>query len=86
LACEELWSSGWGRGVAAKRRVLCGKVRNFGSEARRRQMERGEIAVHGSQITETAHFEGPHWVQVWAVRDGVAVATSRQEVTIVPKG
>jgi Adenylyl/Guanylyl and SMODS C-terminal sensor domain len=59
---------------------------NFGAEAHRRKMERGEIEVHGSQITETAHFEGPHWVQVWAVRDGVAVATSRQEVTIGPKG
>lgn len=62
------------------------KVRNFGSEAQRRNMERGEIGDRGREITETANFEGPHWVQVWAVKDGVAVATSRQEVTIVPKG
>ena len=61
------------------------KVRNFGAEAQRRNMERGEIAERGHEITETANFEGPHWVQVWAVKDGVAVATSRQEVTIAPK-
>ncbi len=61
------------------------KVRNFGAEARRLGKERGQIEQRGAQITESASFEGPHWVQVWAVRDGVAVATSRQEVTIVPK-
>ncbi|MGB2758113.1 MAG: hypothetical protein WBD02_10695 [Acidimicrobiia bacterium] len=61
------------------------KVRNFGAEAQRRRMERGEIKDRGVQITETADFAGPHWVQVWAVKDGVALATSRQEVTIVPK-
>lgn len=62
------------------------KVRNFGDEAVQRGMERGEISERGPRITETADFTGPHWVQVWAVKDGVAVATSRQEVTIVPKG
>lgn len=62
------------------------KVRNFGPEAKRRRMERGQIELRGSEITEMANFEGPHCVQVWAVRDGVAVAASRQEVTIVPRG
>lgn len=65
--------------------VFYWKVRNFGPEAERLKMERGEIEQRGAQITETASFQGPHWVQVWAVRDGVAIATSRQEVTIVPK-
>lgn len=59
------------------------KVRNFGPHAKGR--ERGQIEARGMEITETANFPGPHWVQVWAVVDGVAVATSRQEVTIVPK-
>ncbi|WP_156252439.1 SMODS domain-containing nucleotidyltransferase [Pseudactinotalea terrae] len=61
------------------------KVRNFGAEAQRRHMERGAIEQRGAQITETADFAGPHWVQVWAVKNGVALATSRQEVTIIPK-
>lgn len=61
------------------------KVRNFGPEAQRRRMERGEIRERGMQITESADFAGPHWVQVWAVKDGVALATSRQEVTIVSR-
>ena len=30
-------------------------------------LQRGEIAERGHEITETANFEGPHWVQVWAV-------------------
>lgn len=61
------------------------KVRNFGPEARRRNMERGEIQDRGVAIEENSDFAGPHWVQVWAVKDGVALATSRQEVTIMPK-
>lgn len=60
------------------------KVRNFGPHAR--GMERGQIKLRGPEITEHASFPGPHWVQVWAMKDAVAVATSRQEVTIVPKG
>jgi hypothetical protein len=61
------------------------KVRNFGPEAQRQDMERGEIKPNGAMIVEHANFEGPHWVQVWAVKDQIAVATSRQEVTIVRK-
>lgn len=62
------------------------KVRNYGAEARRRNMERGEIRERGYQIEETTQFAGDHWVQVWVIKDGTAVATDRQPVTIIPNG
>ncbi|MGG7105197.1 nucleotide-binding domain-containing protein [Rhodococcus sp. 24CO] len=59
------------------------KVRNVGEEARRQNAERGEINEYGEVITEHSSFVGAHWVQVWVVKDGVAVATDRQDVIIV---
>jgi hypothetical protein len=59
------------------------KVRNVGEEARKQNAERGEIQEHGEVITEHSSFVGGHWVQVWVVKDGVAVASDRQDVTIV---
>lgn len=61
------------------------KVRNAGDEAARRQMFRGQIRKAGQQITETSNFHGEHWVEAWVVKDGVAVATDIQDVTILPK-
>jgi len=63
--------------------VLYWKVRNSGEEARKRGMYRGEIKKGGNQITERSNFAGSHWVEVWAVKDGMAVATDRQYVTIL---
>ncbi|MFF1389655.1 MULTISPECIES: SMODS domain-containing nucleotidyltransferase [Rhodococcus erythropolis group] len=59
------------------------KVRNIGEEARRQDAERGDIRESGEVITEHSSFVGAHWVQVWVVKDGVAVATDRQDVRIV---
>lgn len=59
------------------------KVRNVGEEARKQNAERGEIQEYGRVITERSSFVGAHWVQVWVVKDGVAVATDRQDVRIV---
>jgi hypothetical protein len=61
------------------------KVRNVGTEAEVRGMQRGEIEDRGSQIEESTSFPGDHWVQVWAVKNGVAVASDRQDVIITPK-
>ncbi|WP_262003570.1 SMODS domain-containing nucleotidyltransferase [Microbacterium sp. Mcb102] len=60
------------------------KVRNAGEEAANLNDFRGEIRQSGDSITETSTFAGNHWVQAWAVKDDVAVATSIQDVTIVP--
>ncbi|KUM32885.1 SMODS domain-containing nucleotidyltransferase [Arthrobacter sp. EPSL27] len=60
------------------------KVRNAGEEAARRKMFRGEIRNRGEQITESSNFHGEHWVEAWIVKDGVAVATDTQDVTILP--
>lgn len=60
------------------------KVRNAGIEAARRKSFRGEIRKAGRQITETSDFHGEHWVEAWIVKDGVAVATDVQDVTILP--
>ena len=61
------------------------KVRNDGPEATRRGMLRGEIAERGPRITESSNFSGSHWVQAWIVKDGVAIATDIQDVTIMPR-
>ena len=60
------------------------KVRNAGEEAARRKMFRGEIRKLGEKITESSSFHGDHWVEVWIVKDGVAIARDKQEVTILP--
>ncbi|KQQ94602.1 hypothetical protein ASF62_11070 [Leifsonia sp. Leaf325] len=61
------------------------KVRNAGEEAASRKNFRGEIRKEGLRITETSNFPGNHWVQAWIVKDGVAVATDVQDVTIVSR-
>ena len=59
------------------------KVRNAGPEAASRKAFRGEIQERGKQIQETSDFPGPHWVQAWIVKNGVAVATATQDVIIM---
>lgn len=61
------------------------KVRNAGPEAARRKAFRGEIEQRGRMISESSDFPGAHWVQAWIVKDGVAVATSTQEVIIMSR-
>jgi hypothetical protein len=58
------------------------KVRNAGVEAVERQSLRGQIVKGGDRMTEHSAFAGNHWVQAWIVKDGVAVATDVQDVTI----
>lgn len=60
------------------------KVRNAGVEAVERNNLRGEIVKGGDKITEHSSYAGNHWVQAWIVKDGVAVATDLQDVTITP--
>jgi hypothetical protein len=59
------------------------KVRNAGPEAARRKAFRGEILNRSHRIQETSDFPGPHWIQAWIVKDGVAVATAIQDVIIM---
>jgi len=61
------------------------KVRNAGPEAANRKAFRGEILKRGPVIDETSDFPGPHWVQAWIVKDGVAVATATQDVIIMSR-
>lgn len=61
------------------------KVRNAGPEAARRSMFRGEILKRGNTIRESSDFPGAHWVQAWVVKDGVAVATDIQDVTVMTR-
>jgi len=63
---------------------LCWKVRNAGSEAVRRNQLRGEITSDKGkrEKTETASFPGEHFVEVYAVQDGVVVARERIGVPI----
>lgn len=61
------------------------KVRNAGVEAVERHNLRGEIVKGGEKITETSSFAGNHWVQAWIVKDGVAIASDVQDVTITTR-
>lgn len=61
------------------------KVRNRGAEAERRGMLRGEISFdEGSrrEKRETANFTGDHYVEAYAVKNGVCVARCRIAVPI----
>lgn len=60
------------------------KIRNQGAEAIRRNQLRGEITMDQGrrEKTETANFPGEHYVEVYAVQDGVVVARDRISVPI----
>jgi hypothetical protein len=61
------------------------KVRNRGAEAISRKMLRGEITPDKSgarERIETADFTGNHYVEVYAIKDGVCVARDRIAVPI----
>lgn len=61
------------------------KVRNSGAEAVHRKMLRGEITPDkggGREKIETSDFSGDHYVEVYAVKDGVCVARERIAVPI----
>ncbi|MDA3347797.1 SMODS domain-containing nucleotidyltransferase [Pseudomonas aeruginosa] len=60
------------------------KVRNTGREAVKRKMQRGNIVIDSGarQITETSNFDGDHFVECYAVKNGVCVARGRVYVPI----
>lgn len=58
------------------------KVRNIGSEAKRRNMERGQIEMGDSYKKETSNFNGRHYVECYAVINEVVVARKRIKVPI----
>lgn len=61
------------------------KVRNRGKEAIDRKMLRGEITPdkgNGKEKIETSNFSGNHYVEVYAVKDGVCVAREQISVPI----
>ena len=61
------------------------KVRNRGPEALNHDAIRGEIEEGQRvwRIEEATSFVGPHYVDCYAVRNGVCVAQDRQEVIII---
>ncbi|WP_455677233.1 nucleotide-binding domain-containing protein [Pseudoscardovia suis] len=63
------------------------KVRNCGEEAYSRNCIRGEIAEGNQSGTWCEHtdFRGSHFVECYAVKDGVCIARSRIDVPIVEK-
>lgn len=61
------------------------KVRNRGRDAIDREMLRGEITPdkgNGKEKIETSSFSGKHYVEIYAVKDGVCVARERIIVPI----
>lgn len=60
------------------------KVRNRGPEAVRTNQQRGEISKDkgGRERNESTSFSGDHYVEVYAIKDGVCVARERIAVPI----
>lgn len=62
------------------------KVRNRGSEAKRRHQERGSIFVGGDTHEEPTAFKGPHYVECYVVKDNRCVAAAHVSVNILING
>jgi hypothetical protein len=64
--------------------ALFWKVRNQGDEAIRRKQLRGEIKMDQGrrERNETSNFSGNHYVEIYAVKDGVVVARDKINVPI----
>ena len=58
------------------------KVRNVGSEAKKRNMERGGIQKGGKEKEESTTFSGEHYVECYAVHENVVIARKRIAVSI----
>lgn len=68
-----------------KEYAILWKVRNRGAEAKSRRMLRGEITFDqdgGHERLEKTDFPGDHYVEAYAVKDGVCVARERIIVPI----
>ena len=59
------------------------KVRNCGEVAYSRRCVRGSIEKGGRSWNERTDFVGPHFVECYAVKNGICVARSRIDVPIV---
>lgn len=64
------------------------KVRNCGEEAFKRNCIRGQITegTLDAPLREHADFQGPHFVECYAVKNGICVARSRIDVPISETG
>ena len=60
------------------------KVRNVGVEAIKRGRERGQIIKGGTKKHENTEFKGMHYVECYAIHEGVVIARGRIEVPIDP--
>ena len=60
------------------------KVRNVGDEAIRRNCERGQIIKGSARKHENTDFKGLHYVECYAVHEGIVIARGRIEVPIAP--
>lgn len=61
------------------------KVRNVGDEAIRRNCERGQIIKGSTRKHENTDFKGLHYVECYAVHEGIVIARGRIEVPIDPQ-
>ncbi|SQF82189.1 Uncharacterised protein [Streptococcus equi subsp. zooepidemicus] len=60
------------------------KVRNVGAEAIKRGRERGQIIKGNTKKHENTEFKGMHYVECYAVFEGIVIARGRIEVPIDP--
>lgn len=60
------------------------KVRNVGAEAESRKQIRGQLLLDegNKQLEETTDFKGRHYVECYAIQDGLCVAQARIDVPI----
>ena len=58
------------------------KVKNVGPTAERKDCIRGQIVKRGFSIVEHTDFFGPHYIECYAIKNGVCVARKRIDVPI----
>lgn len=61
---------------------LLWKVRNVGKIAELKNDIRGQILDRGVKITEHTRFNGPHYIECYAIKDNVCIAVGYVGVTI----
>jgi len=64
--------------------IIKWKVRNVGANAEKKDMIRGQLLLDtGDKArTEHSHFNGPHYVECYAIKNGVCLARDRIDVPI----
>lgn len=58
------------------------KVKNMGTEAKKKNCIRGQIEDRGRRITEPTSFSGPHYIECYLIKNNICVAIGHVNIPI----